>query len=189
MNEQQTLKVVLGSIAGIDLNPLAVIAARTNFLLALHDLLEHRTEEIDILIYLADSIMSPEEGQGLFGKDRYQIKTAVGVFEIPSALRSRQQVEGLTNLLSESIDAEVSPESFLFRAEQRLGLQPDRWAGSDGEGEAACRLLERLYGNLVDLHGRGLDGIWAGIIKNYFMPLFIGQFDLIAGNPPWGHLG
>ena len=185
MNEQQTLKAVLGSIVGIDLNPLAVIAARTNYLLAVHDLLEHRTEDIDIPIYLADSIMSPEGGQGLFGRDRYQIKTTVGVFEIPSALRSRQEVEGLTNLLSESIDAGVSRESFLARAEQQLGLQPDRWAGSDGEGEAACSLLERLYGTLVDLHGRGLDGIWAGIIKNYFMPLFIGRFDLIAGNPPW----
>ena len=185
MNEQQTLKVVLGAIAGIDLNPLAVIAARTNFLLALHDILEHRTEDIDIPVYLADSIMSPEAGQGLFGKDRYQIKTTVGIFEIPSALRSRRQVEGLTNLLSESIEAGVSPESFLFRAEQQLGLQPDRWAGSDGKGEAARSLLERLYGKLVDLHGRGLDGIWTGIIKNYFMPLFMGRFDLIAGNPPW----
>ncbi len=42
--------------------------------MAIRELLEHRTEDIDIPIYLADSIVSPEVGKTLFSKDRYEIK-------------------------------------------------------------------------------------------------------------------
>ena len=37
------LDMILRNIVGFDLNPLAVISARTNYLLALGDLLQHRT--------------------------------------------------------------------------------------------------------------------------------------------------
>ena len=30
-----------------------------------------------------------------------------------------------------------------------------------------------------------MDGIWAKILQNAFMPLFVGRFDFVAGNPPW----
>lgn len=185
MNEQQTLNTVLSNIAGIDLNPLAVIAARTNFLLAIRELMEHRTEDIDIPVYLADSIMSPEIGKTLFNKDRYTIKTTVGPLDIPSALKSRKQIDDLANLLSECVDHAVKPEAFLVRAKKQLAIAETRWEGSDGQGESAEKILGTLYGRLVELHHDGLNGIWAAIIKNYFMPLFMGEFDTIAGNPPW----
>lgn len=185
MNEQQTLNAILGNIAGIDLNPLAVIAARTNYLLAIRDLMEHRTEDIDIPVYLADSIVSPEIGKTLFNKDRYTIKTTVGPLDIPSALKSRKQIDDLANLLGECVETDVKPEAFLARAKKQLAIAEARWEGRDGQGEGAGEILGKLYGRLVELHDDGLNGIWAAIVKNYFMPLFIGQFDLVAGNPPW----
>ncbi len=48
------------NVVGFDLNPLAVISARTNYLLALGDLLQHRSGEISIPVYLADSILTPQ---------------------------------------------------------------------------------------------------------------------------------
>jgi hypothetical protein len=42
-------------------NPLAVISARTNYLLAIGDLLPYRRGEVDIPVYLADSILTPNE--------------------------------------------------------------------------------------------------------------------------------
>jgi methylase of polypeptide subunit release factors len=185
MNEQQTLKTILRNIVGIDLNPLAVIAARTNFVLAIRELLEHRTEEIDIPVYLADSIVSPEVGKTLFSKDRYEIKTTVGPLDIPSALKSRKQIDDLANLIGECVETDVKPEEFIARAEKMLGIAAERWKGTDGQGEAARDILAGLYTKLTKLHEKGLDGIWAAIVKNYFMPLFVGQFDLVAGNPPW----
>lgn len=185
MNEQQTLKTILNNIAGVDLNPLAVIASRTNFLLAVRELLEHRTEEMDIPVYLADSIVAPEIGKTLFDKDRYKVKTTVGPLEVPSAVKSRQQIDELASLLAECVETDVKPEAFQARARKKLGISEQRWEGTDGEGEAARAILDKLYRTLADLHSQRLDGIWADIVKNYFMPLFIGQFDLVAGNPPW----
>lgn len=79
-------------MVGIDLNPLAVIAARTNYLLTLGDSLQHRQREIDLPVYLADFILTPAEGKDLFGHDKYPIKTTVGTFEVPAVLKTREQI-------------------------------------------------------------------------------------------------
>ena len=51
-------KYILENVVGYDLNPLAVLTARTNYLLAIADLIQHsRLGSIEIPIYLADSIM------------------------------------------------------------------------------------------------------------------------------------
>jgi hypothetical protein len=50
--ESQVLEKVLSNVVGFDLNPLAVISARTNYLLGLGDLLRHRKGNIDIPISL-----------------------------------------------------------------------------------------------------------------------------------------
>ncbi|GFP21823.1 hypothetical protein HKBW3S06_01050, partial [Candidatus Hakubella thermalkaliphila] len=42
-----------------------------------------------------------------------------------------------------------------------------------------------LYEKLLRLQRQGINGIWARILKNAFAPLFAGEFDYIAGNPPW----
>lgn len=61
----QLLPALLQNVVGFDLNPLAVISARANFLLAIADLLlQPNDEPVELPIYLADSIVLPTEGQG-----------------------------------------------------------------------------------------------------------------------------
>ncbi len=186
-NEQETLDLMLRNIAGIDLNPLAVIAARTNFVLALGDLLVHRTTEIDLPIYLADSILTPAAGSDLFRHDRYELKTVVGEFDIPSTLRRREQIDALCHLLEECVVAGVREDVFLDRVYAAIQVSDAEWLGASGagEGEGARSILQMLYRRLSALHAQRLDGIWARILQNAFMPLFLGEFDIIAGNPPW----
>ena len=185
LNEQETLETILHNIVGIDLNPLAAVAARTNYLLALGDLLVHRTREIDIPVYLADSILTPAAGEQLFNRDRYEINTVVGQFDIPSCLKTQDQINTLCNLLEECVTSEVGAEVFLDRARDALHVDDAEWEGGAGHGEAARSILRGLYEQLFRLHADGLDGIWARILQNAFMPLFLGRFDYIAGNPPW----
>src|SRR6266540_5149336 len=68
--------------------PLAVMAARTNYLIAIRDLIGH-VDKIEIPVYLCDSILTPAEYGGLavaaLGK-AMELKTAVGVFVIPSEI-------------------------------------------------------------------------------------------------------
>jgi hypothetical protein len=54
----QTLTHVTNNIVGFDVNPLAVLAARANYLLAIGDLLRATKEEVEIPIYLGDALFS-----------------------------------------------------------------------------------------------------------------------------------
>ncbi len=177
-NERDTLEAILSNVVGIDLNPLAVIAARTNYLLALGDLLAHRQREIDLPVYLADSILTPAAGKDLFGKDKYPIKTTAGIFAVPAVLKTREHIEALANLLEECIESHVPLAAFLARVQTRLQLPEANWT-------EAQPLLADLYTQFQDLHAKGQNGIWSRILKNAFMPLFLRDFDYIVGNPPW----
>jgi type I restriction-modification system DNA methylase subunit len=83
-NPAETLKLILQNVVGFDLNPLAVIAARTNYLIALGDLLKARTDDIDIPVYQTDSVLTPSQGTDLFDGAVYPLKTSVGVFRVPA---------------------------------------------------------------------------------------------------------
>ncbi|MCA9873382.1 MAG: N-6 DNA methylase [Anaerolineales bacterium] len=175
--EADTLHIILDSVAGIDLNPLAVMAARVNVLLAIADLLPYRRSEIEIPVYLADSILTPSRGKGLFDHHKRILETAVGPLAVPNVIDSRAEIEKLTDVLDEYVRASFSTEAFLQRCRQEL---PD--VAVDPE---STPILRELFEYLNDLHQRGLDGIWARVLKNAFMPLFLEPFDYIAGNPPW----
>jgi hypothetical protein len=56
-----TLRHILDSVYGADIHPLAVIIAKTNYILALGDLLKKRKGSISIPIYLADTLRPPEK--------------------------------------------------------------------------------------------------------------------------------
>ncbi|WP_436410634.1 DNA methyltransferase, partial [Thermus scotoductus] len=63
--ERDLLEAILKNVVGFDLNPLAVLTARVNYLLAISDLLQYRQGDITIPIYLADPFRTPAEGQDL----------------------------------------------------------------------------------------------------------------------------
>ena len=178
INERQLLKAILSNVVGIDLNPLAVITARTNYILALGELLEHADREIDIPVYLADSILTPSLGEDLFRAGKYSIKTTVGEFEIPREVGTREQIDVLANVIDESVESKVTTEAFLARIEALLDI-------GKKELKKTEQILARLYERMLELHKEGLNGIWARIIKNAFMPIFIGESDYVVGNPPW----
>jgi hypothetical protein len=178
----EVLARLLDSIVGIDLNPLAVLSARVNYLIAILDLLGDstlRTEPIELPVYLADSILIPERGRDFHTSNRIDLETRAvpeGVFSLPTSVDTRMEMEKLANLLDEDIPNDVCLEVFLERAATVIEPTP-------GPGEMA--ILTKLYEQLQDLHSRGLNGIWARVIKNAFMPRFLAQFDYVVGNPPW----
>jgi len=177
-----TLNRILANIVGFDLNPLAVITARTNYLIALGDLLRHRQGEIEIPIYLCDAVLTPTEPrQTAIGGRRFPLETAVGTFEIPLVLGTQERVAALAMLLEQAVRGRYRTEEFLARARSDLGLN----AGEFAEAEEA---LGALYGKLCQVDAEGRNGIWARIIKNFFAPVFAvapSKFHYVAGNPPW----
>lgn len=59
MSRSRALRLILENVVGVDRNPLAVLAARINYVVALGDWLEAREEEIEIPVHLADSLLDP----------------------------------------------------------------------------------------------------------------------------------
>ena len=176
--EHIALEKILSNVVGFDLNPLAVISARTNYLLALGDLLQYRKGEINIPVYICDSIMTPQEGKDLFGKGIVKFNTAVGPFSIPKSLIQAQYIDTLSNFLEGAVKLSYTKEQFIKKLCQRLPL-------IEGKDDRDIEIIYKLYEKLLTLEKQGINGIWARIIKNAFAPLFVDKFDYIAGNPPW----
>jgi hypothetical protein len=173
--EADLLEHITANVVGLDLNPLAVITARVNYLLAVGELLEHRRGSVTIPVYLADSILTPSRGEDLFGAGAYHLRTSVGTFAIPEEV-FKADLDRFCVLLEESVRAEVASGAFVHRVEQDLGIVANTRVGGD---------LSAVYSQLLDLHTHGLNGLWARLIKNNFAPLTVGQFDYVVGNPPW----
>ncbi len=167
---------ILGNVVGFDLNPLAVMAARTNYLVAIRDIVGH-VGAVEIPVYLCDSVMTPAEYGDLFsgghGKTK-ELKTAVGSFLIPAEITTnRQAVAKYTEQLEFCVQQRYSAAEFLARCADE---------GILTEGE---RLHVELYNMLCRLARENRNSVWARIIKNAFAPLFLGRVDYVVGNPPW----
>jgi hypothetical protein len=178
ITRRQLLDKILANVVGYDLNPLAVISARTNYLLALGDLLDEIEGEIDIPIYLADSVLTPTAGEELDKQGKVLFMTSVGEFALPRSLVKADYIDELANLLEEHVKNDSAPSTFTAALCQKFPLDPKKDKRDVG-------IAEELFVQLRELERQHINGIWARIIKNAFAPLFQPRFDRVAGNPPW----
>jgi len=175
-DESELGKKILTNVLGFDLNPLAVLAARTNYLISIRDLVGHMAG-VEIPVYLCDAIMTPSEHGGLFAgtlERARELRTAAGRFIIPTEIaQSQNHIARYAEILEESVRNDYSPAQFVDRCkEEKLSV-----ADSD--------LHIDLFNILKKLNAEGRNGVWARIIKNAFAPLFTPQVDFLIGNPPW----
>lgn len=172
-----TAEKILANIVGFDLNPLAVIASRTNYLLALGNLARHK-DPLEIPVYLCDSILTPAvkaQSRPLAHQQDVAVPSVVGEFWIPEEVVERGQVEAMTTLLEDCVKRGYTTQQFLERCRPQLKLQKPLSEGT----------LAALYDKVSTLEKERKNGIWARILKNAFAPIFMGRFDYVAGNPPW----
>jgi hypothetical protein len=174
--EGELLQRILNNVVGFDLNPLAVMAARTNFLIAIRDLIAYG-DRVELPVYLCDSILTLEEHGGLFGGhlgETKKLKTAAATFVIPTEIaQSRSDVAKYTDELESAVRKGYTVSDFLLRCQE------------EGLPITANKFHTELYEELVRLDKAKKNGVWARIIKNAFAPLFVGRFDFVVGNPPW----
>jgi hypothetical protein len=167
---------LLRNVAGFDLNPLAVLAARTNYLLAIADLLTYAKGPIEIPIYLADSLLV--ETRATLTGISYVIRTYVGVFELPKSVVDKGLLSKLLEALDRYVRLRYKCEEFKQVIKEELKLSEDE-----------LRLIADLYKSFLQLEENGKNHVWTSIIRNAFAPLTIvgsyGKFDYVIGNPPW----
>lgn len=171
----ETAKRIIANIWGFDLNPLAVIATRTNYLFALGDLV-NKLEHIEIPIYLADSVLNPTRTSvNLFG-DYLEVTTSVKKFQIPTIwVREKGFLLGKAAPLVETMAKNKYSLSEAMTQFKKEGLvfPPHE------------QVVQNFYQEILDLEKKGKNGIWARFLKNAFAPTIAGKFDFVVGNPPW----
>ncbi len=168
-------KRIVNNIWGFDLNPLAVIAARTNYLFALGDLV-NELPRVEIPIYLTDSVLTPTRTTGdLFG-EFLEVLTSVGKFQLPVEwVRDGGFLLTIAApLVEEMVKNQYSTDEALARFKKVGLLFPTNEA-----------VVKRFYNQIVELEKQNKNGIWARFLKNAFAPMVAGKFDFVVGNPPW----
>ncbi len=171
------IDLVVHNIIGFDINPISVISAKANYILAIFsfcedEVFENFADPIDIPIYIADSILSPvvytEESELTLSID-----TSVGKFEIPKFKEYKKASEFL-EILSRNIHNDCPFDAFWNRVESRLIETEYK------------QVVSNLFDKLYTLDRAGNDSFWPIILRNSFAPILIGnKFDFVVGNPPW----
>jgi hypothetical protein len=173
IDKRAALRKIAKNIVGFDLNPLAVISSRANYLIALGDMLREKgSETIEIPVYLADSILV-ERRQTLTGAT-YILKTAVGEFSVPIRMVEKGLLVKTLTVIEECVRGNYSSNEFRARLLREVSLE-----------ESETLILSELFETLSRLEREGKNRIWARVLKNSFASFFAGKFDYVVGNPPW----
>ncbi len=163
---------ILKSVVGFDLNPISVIASKTNYLLSLGDISD-LDFTVKIPVYQCDSILTPAvHAVQKEATSTFTIDTVCGKFSVP-ALDTREEIEEILDEIGRAIKNDFT-EADLLRRVKKLQKNIDE--------ESVLALFARIK-QLTELERNGL---WIPILKNSFAPVYSeGQFDFVIGNPPW----
>ncbi|MEO0238761.1 MAG: N-6 DNA methylase [candidate division WOR-3 bacterium] len=171
-------KSIKANIWGFDLNPLAVIAARTNYLFALGDLVNEVLDKggtIEIPIYLCDSVLTPTTITREIYGESLLVSTSVGKFRIPAEwVKDSFTLNRAAPLVEEMVKNQYSVDEAMERFEKEGLVLPYN-----------KQVVRDFYNQILELEKQNKNGIWARFLKNAFAPMIAGKFDFVVGNPPW----
>jgi SAM-dependent methyltransferase len=182
----ETLYHIRDTVVGVDIHPLAVTIAKTNYLLALGELVKKRPKELNIPVYMADSLRLPEQlGQtSMFEKvlsfrvelDHKEVPIPEVFTEQPAAFD--EAINACEKFGKEQPYADFDVEHFARFARKAITeVKVDEYTA-----EVLFNVAERLR----ELVHAKRNSIWAFILKNVYKPIFLKKkFDWIIGNPPW----
>jgi hypothetical protein len=183
-NVGKILKGVIDHIIGFDLNPLAVLTARINYLIAISDLIETHSE-IEIPIYQADAVYAPtlSSSQKSQQMRNYQVGTRVDSIdlELPESLIIQNRIFGrVIEIMETSIKQDDSVDRFVAHLESEPSYKA---VARKLSWETPLRNMFRQVQRLEKKYD--WNRIWCRIVRNYFASVAVSQCQFIAGNPPW----
>ena len=173
-------------ISGFDIDPLAVILAKINWLINIYDSVKH-DEELYIPIYHADSLFVENpitQKCKTYVKRTYNLVLFDKSIQMPKyAIFSEYQdvFDLIVNKCYDCIHVNIAKEGFFDIIKQVI---------EDFVKEPKLTELSEfaynLYKVLAQLDAEGKNGIWSFILKNSFRPSLISaNFNGIVSNTPW----
>ena len=199
ITQETKVQIIVRAITGFDIDPLAVILSKINWVLAARTILEpFGNIKVTIPVYHADSLFAitplsdSMESEG--GAETYKLKVAEYTIELPKFLVTPD----FQPLFDEIVERAYSMASATTSA-SRSGISESAMVGVIKDAvkataisltEAQQKLLAQFAHSLaekIDLLNRdGRNGIWIFILRNSYRPgLVSGQFNGLVSNPPW----
>ena len=182
------LQGVVGSIAGIDLHPVAVTLARVTYLLAIGTdrLQDPDRPALRIPVFIGDSIEWGQR-QDLFSSETLNVDTDDGYQMFADQLRFPQA------LLDDAdrFDRLVTEMAEISSSRDQGSTKPSFTSIARRHGLAGPELevLQATFETMCRLHDEGRNHIWGYFVRNLARPAWFARpnnrVDVIIGNPPW----
>jgi len=189
--------IVFDCVMGFDIDPLAVMLAKVNWVLAMRDLFSVHTGTIVIPIYHADSLFVatpishtvPDTEEEYYNLHFYGKNAAIPAFIITpeyrrvfdafmakcyriAMVRAKSENENLSAGEIEALIGAVKADSGVNLDSRQL--------------EELSVSAFQLISTLEALQREGKNGIWFFVLSNSYRPgLTTEQFNYIVSNPPW----
>ena len=184
----EILDSILNHIVGVDINPLAVVIARANYMIALGDILKAKTKPISLPIYVADSIRPPFVTRTVQENVKvYTIATGTNRKNVYLSLPEEVVANGP---LLDAILNKIRELSILYgsgklnRKEVTSGF---RHSVKGVISLESMSVLQQTISSLTKLIDEDFDTVWIFVLRNIYAPIRLQKekFDIVAGNPPW----
>jgi len=181
--KKNTLETILRSVVGVDINPLAIIIARANYILALGELLR---AGINVPVFLADSIKIPKPEREIYHNVpclKYKVDKGHVILIPLRVARNRHLLAPVLSALRSAITEYRKGGVKKMGARAMLRRELETIPIKDHERAIILDTLNVL----IDLVDKELDGIWVFMLNNIYAPIALqtDKFDIIVGNPPW----
>ena len=185
----ESLTILAKNIIGFDIHPVAVTLARVTYLLAIgrDNLINPARGEINIPVYLADSMQWRQKEYDLWSRDQVIIETDSEGKLFTSELRFPHELlqnsHTFDELVKELADkatqkTEGKPIPSLTGVFRRLAI-PEKFHET----------IKGTFSVMCELYESGRDHIWGYYVRNLVRPAWLGlpqnRVDILIGNPPW----
>ena len=180
----QILDSIVSNVVGVDVNPLATIIARANYLIALGDLVQ-LGKQIIIPVYVADSIKMPKVLTNIATKGRItvcEVDVDGHPIQIPKSIIVQKDV------LSQVFEAfKDATSAYRLRADRNEAFEIFKRRVSAWLPMDEFEVLKATLNTIMTLIDKGLDTVWIFILNNVYAPIALmeSKVDVIVGNPPW----
>ena len=190
------LEHIIENVIGFDVHPLAVIISKTNYLLALKELLHQRKSSISIPVYLSDSLKVPTktidvstaltafEFEALDKKFTFPLSIVQDISKMDYIIdKMKNHGSEYVNIINKVKNSSLSINLTETRNNLLNSFERTLLAQNDEEKSILMYNIRTLF----DLIEKESDGIWTYVLRNMYRPVSISykKVDVLMGNPPW----